>query len=119
MLVSLQQASDHLRRDTTDDDADLMLKIEAASQAILNYVTDHSFLGSSGEVEYDSAGEPLNVPRPIQSATLLILGVLYRDRDGEEMVSPRSGGGMARLGNIIIPRAAHFLLDPYRLPTLG
>jgi hypothetical protein len=30
-LVTLQQASDHLRRDTTDDNADLELKVEAAS----------------------------------------------------------------------------------------
>ena len=38
MLVRLQEASDHLRRDTTDDDNDLTLKIKAASAAIINYL---------------------------------------------------------------------------------
>lgn len=116
MLVSLQQASDHLRRDTTDDDSDLTLKINAASQAVLNYITNTSFLDSSGLPHYDSAGEPLGVPYPIQAAVLLILGDLYADRDGQAY---REGISTPRLGEIIIPRAAHFLLDPYRQPVVA
>lgn len=116
MLVSLQQASDHLRRDTTDDNADLELKIEAASLAVLNYIDDHSFLDSSGFPELDSAGDPIDVPRPIQSAVLLILGDLYADRDQENF---REGGSSSRIGEILQSRTVHFLLDPYRIPTLG
>src|SRR5690606_253679 len=113
MLITLEQASDHLRRDTGDDDADLLLKIEAASQAVLNYITDKSFL-EDGHVVYDSAGEPV-VPRPIQAAALIVLGQLYKDRDGEEM-EERSD---PRLGDIVLPRTVHFLLDPYKTPVVG
>lgn len=113
MLVTLQQASDHLRRDTTDDDTDLTLKIQAASLAVLNYIDDHSFLDSAGNVEEDSAGNLLGIPEPIQCAVLLILGDLYADRDGAKF---RDGMSTPRLGDIIIPRAAHFLLDAYRTP---
>lgn len=114
MLVSLEQASVHLRRDTDDDDADLTIKIQAASQAVLNYIDPVDFIDSSGEPEFDSDGNPVGVPAPIQSAVLLIIGDLYADRDG---VDYRSGNSTPRLGDIIIPRAAHFLLDPYRTPT--
>ena len=58
MLVSLQQASDHLRRDTTDDDADLTIKIQAASAAIMDYLGgDVIPLLSTGEPEEDSIAE--------------------------------------------------------------
>ncbi len=115
MFVSLQQASDHLRRDTTDDDNDLLLKIRAASQGILNYLGTVDFLDSSGEVEEDSAGDPLNVPEPIQIATLMMIGVFYADRDGEQY---RDAGAEDRLGKMSLPRAVHWLLDPLRTPRL-
>lgn len=110
MLVTLQKASDHLRRDTTDDDNDLTLKIAAASQAVLNYLKEVDFLDSAGEVD-----STMTVPEPIQAAVLLILGGLYNDRDGEDFLE---GGNQDRIGKVVIPRAAHFLLDPYRTPTL-
>ena len=121
MLVSLQQASDHLRRDTDDDDEDLVMKIEAASEGILNYLGSAAyFLNSSGDIDYDSAGTPLGVPRTIQQATLITLGVLYKDRDGNEFVNPqRVTTDTARTGSIILPRAVHFLLDPFRIPTIA
>lgn len=115
MLVTIEQASIHLRRDTNDDDQDLILKIHAASQAVLNYITDHSFLDSSGEPEYDSGGTILGIPYPIQAAVLSVVGDLYTDRDQENF---RDGGTMPRLGDIILSRTVHFLLDGYRIPTL-
>lgn len=115
MLVSLEQASEHLRRDSTDDDASLELTIQAASQAIINYITDTTFLNSYDEVEYDSSGEPLGVPKPIQQATLILIGMLYTDRDGVDF---REGKNAPRLGDIILPRAVHFLLDAYRMPVV-
>lgn len=116
MLVSLEQASAHLRRDTTDDNADLTLKIHAASGAVLNYISDADFIDSSGEPDYDSAGDPIGVPFPIQAAVLLILGDLYSDRDG---YSFRKGDTSPRIGDIVISRSAHFLLDPYRSPVVA
>ena len=117
MLVTLQQASDHLRRDTSDDDAELTLIIKAASQAVINYITETDFLNSSGEPDYDSSGAPLGVPDPIKSAVLLLIGNLYTDRYGQEFTNPKSSADLLRTGNIILPRVCHFLLDPYRKPV--
>lgn len=133
MLVTLQQASDHLRRDTTDDDADLILKISAISRAILNYLKDdmlayefdmdehgQPILDSAGDISYilDSNGD--FVPRPeVQQAVLIMLGTVYTDRDAKEYIDPRSGGGMERLGNMSLPKVVHWLLDPIRTPTVA
>lgn len=129
MLVTLQQASDHLQRDTTDDDADLTLKIYAASAAIQNYLKDpllayeyakneygQNLIDSSGEpyLEVDSSGDYV-VRREVQIATLLVIAVLYADRYSKEYIE---GSGEIRLGNMSLPKAVHWLLDPIREPTL-
>ena len=89
MLVSLTQASDHIRRDTTDDDSDLTLKIEAASAIVAGYIdTGADFLNTAGDPDYDTAGDPINVPRDVQAATLLVLGDLYMDREAGDALSP-------------------------------
>jgi len=117
MLVSLQQASDHLRRDTNDDDADLNLKILIASTAILNYLKEVDFLDSSGGVETDLNGDPIGVPAAIQGAVLLMVGVFYDDRSSQSYID--NSGSIARLEDMSLPRAVHFLLDPFRTPTLA
>ena len=132
MLVTLQQASDHLRRDTTDDDADLTLKISAISRAILNYLKDDMLayqfemdehgkpvLDSAGDVVYltDSAGDFI-AREEVQQAVLIMLGVVYIDREGKEYIDPRSAGGQERLGNMSLPRVVHWLLDTIRTPSL-
>lgn len=55
MFISLDEASVHVRRDTTDDNNDLIAKIKAASGAILRYLND----GVPYTPEYDSFGEPI------------------------------------------------------------
>lgn len=114
MLVSLQQANDQLRRDTSDDDDSLSLMIKGASRAVLNYIQDHSFLDSSGE-PFENSDGTYDVPEPIQNAVLIIIGMLYKDRDGQDFIDKSD---TERLGRIILPRTVHFLLDPYRLPTV-
>lgn len=121
MLVSLQQASDHLRRDTGDDDADLTLKIKAASLAVINYLgkdraAEVIIFDSAGDVIVDSSGDPVGVPEAIQAAVMLLIGDLYADRDGRDFIE---GGSDDRLSKIILPRTVHFLLDPYRQPRMG
>lgn len=121
MFVSIEQASDHLRRDTTDDDADLELKVEAASQAVINYIgleqiSEFVDFNSDGEIDFNSDDEAVGVPSPIQSATLIILGMLYSDRDGRDFYN--DGQQFDRLGKIVLPRTVHFLLDPYRVPRV-
>lgn len=130
MLVTLQQASDHLRRDTTDDNSDLLLKIKAASRAVLNYLkndmlayipeTDNTgkpILDSAGDIVYlmDSAGDYI-IREEVQSAVLLVLGNLYIDRDGDAYTK---GDYTERLGNESLPKTVHWLLDPIRKPTLA
>ncbi|WP_460640101.1 head-tail connector protein [Larkinella harenae] len=111
MLVSLQQASDHLRRDTTDDDSDLELKIHAASAAVINYLkAGATFLDTSGGVPLDTSGNPVGVPYEVQAAVLLMLGVLYRDRDGQEMSQWELG---------YLPRPVMALLYPLRDPAMS
>lgn len=132
-LVTLQEASDHLRRDTDDDDNDLLLKIEAASNAIMNYVKDPLLVYELAMDEWgvpllDTAGETyLNVDsngdytvrREVKQAVLILLGTFYIDRDAAEYVNPRSGGGLERLGNMSLPRSVHWILDGLgRKPTL-
>lgn len=134
MLVTLQEASDHLRRDTNDDDADLIIKISAASAAVQNYLKDPLLVYEFAQDEYgqdllDSSGNPYLavdsngnyiVRQEAKAAVLLIVGVLYIDRDAKEYVDPRSGGGLERLGNMSLPKAVHFILDSMgRKPTLS
>lgn len=85
MLVSLEQAKLHLRADTGDGDSDILLKIQAASAIVLNYIKHDGaeFIDSSGQVITDSSGNPIGVPADIQAAVLLMLGYLYKDRDGD------------------------------------
>lgn len=112
MLVSLQQASDHLRRDTTADDNDLRLKIEAASGAVLNYLEDgaESFLDTAGEVPEDTNGDPIGVPYEVKAAVLLLVGDFYSNRGEDQSanwVDPN-----------YLPRAVTALLYPRRKPAL-
>jgi hypothetical protein len=116
MLVSLDQASDYLRRDTTDDDADLTLNIMGASLAVLDYIDPVDFLESSGEVETDSAGNPVNVPPSLAMAVLQIIGVLYTDRNAQAYIE---GDDPDRLGKMSLPRIVHWILDAYRAPRLA
>lgn len=111
MLVTLQQASDHLRRDTDADDTDLTDKIMAASQMVMNYIEDAGEWGdSAGEPFVDSSGLALNVPPAIQAATLMTIGWLYRERDGSlEYVTPIAG--------FYLPIGVTAILYPYRTPT--
>lgn len=133
MFVTLEQASDHLRRDTGDDDADLLLKIAAASGAIQNYMKGPLSVYENAKDEYgvdllDSSGKPYLatdssgdyiVRQEVQMATLVMVGVLYADRDAKEYIDPRSAGGLERLGNMSLPRVVHWILDPLRKPSLA
>jgi hypothetical protein len=111
MLVSLQQAKDHLRVDGSADDNDLTLKIHAASGAVLNYIRNgaDAFTDSAGEAIVDSNDNPIGIPYEVQAATLLMLGYLYRMRDNNE-------GGEFEMG--YLPKPVTALLYPYRVPSL-
>lgn len=113
--VTLAQASMHLRRDSDDDDTDVLLKISAASGAVKNYLKSGSPYEqeetSNGDLVpvLDSAGEPIVLPE-VQQATLLLLGYFYRDRDGQDPNSWNPG---------YLPEAVKALLYPLRDPALA
>jgi hypothetical protein len=123
MLVTLQQASDHVRRDTNADDADLTLKIHAASGAVLNYLKSGSPYelerNSSGVIVEDSAGRPIPVTDSngdpvvlfeVRAAVLLMVGYLYRLRDDNEGKAFEPG---------YLPAPVTALLYPLRDPALA
>jgi hypothetical protein len=113
MLVSLAQAKLHLRADSsTFEDADIALKIRAASLAVLRHIKldpAEAYTDSAGFIPLDTAGDPIGVPEDVQAAVLLLLGLLYRDRDGEGK----------DLDEGFMPRSVRMLLTPYRDPTLA
>lgn len=84
MLVTLQQASDYLRRDTTDDDLDLELIIGVASDLVLAHLDGNTgeFIDSNGEMIEDSNGDSV-APDRVKGAVLYLTGWLYRNRDAD------------------------------------
>jgi hypothetical protein len=115
-LISLDQAKAHLRVDHDEDDADIDLKIGAASEAILDYLklpADAYADDSSGEIEFDSDG-PVNVPMRVQQAVLLLLGEFYRSRDGQQQ-----GEVPTQWGYGYLPRPVVALLYSMRDPTIS
>lgn len=128
MLVTLQEASDHLRRDTDYDDADLTLKIRAASAAIRNYLKRDVMVfeperDASGAVVLDANGWPVpavdsngeRMVRPeVKAAVHLMLGELYKNREGEQ-----GGEVPTQWGYGYLPRPVVALLYPLRDPALA
>lgn len=111
MLVTLQQASDHVRADNTDPM--LPLYIAAASAAVINYLDGgaDSFLDTAGFVPLDSNGDPIGVPYEVMAATLLLLGDFYSNR-GEDQTTNWAGQFA------YLPPAVTSLLYTLRMPTL-
>lgn len=123
MLVTLQQARDQIRSDTTDDDNHLTLNIHAASKAVMNYLKStrpyilevdsagDPVLDSNGDPVYfhDSAGDVVALPE-VQQAVLYLLGVFYRDRDGQDMSAWEHG---------YLPKPVIALLYSLRDPALA
>lgn len=79
-LVTLAQAKQHLQMDHDLDDALIESKVEQASGMVLDYLKLPS---PPSEWNPDSAAESpgLGVPPLIQSAVLLAVGELYKNRD--------------------------------------
>lgn len=121
--VTLTEASDHLRRDTTDDDNDLSLKIKGASAAVRNYLKQEwrayvFAVDSNGDVIVDSNGNPVPeedssgpIIRPeVKVATLQMIGEMYKYREGEQTGRINEGYGY-------LPIAVVALLYPLRKPV--
>lgn len=117
MLVTLEQASDHLRRDSTDDDADLTLKIHAASGAVLNYLKGanrfQQEVDGDGKPVFDADGKPVYttaVLQEVQFAVLLMVGYFYKSRDNDKDHEYEQG---------FLPRPVTALLYSLRTPAIA
>ena len=113
MLVTLNQAKKHLHVTHTADDADITLKVHAASGAVINYLktSAEAWIDSSGEVISDSNGVT-TVPQEVQQATLVLLGWMYNYREGETGETPAFQMGY-------LPAPVTALLYPLRDPALA
>ncbi|EKE6767498.1 phage gp6-like head-tail connector protein [Escherichia coli] len=103
-LVTLEEAKLHLRIDDDYGDSDLTLKIQGGSAAILSYIQ-----GSRAFVVDESGnlidGEPLT---RVQTALLVLLGYLDRNRGGEE----------EKLKQGELPFSVSMLIYDLRKPTI-
>lgn len=109
-IVSRQQATDYLRRDTSDDDALLDLLIEAASGAVVNYLGEgaDAWLDSNGDLIEDSNGDN-DAPEAVKGAVLYLTGWLYRHRDEDVEKAFQPG---------YLPAPVTAMLYPLRDPVL-
>jgi hypothetical protein len=89
MIVTRQQAADHLRIDDASAEADsLDLMVQAASAVALDYIemVEADFeteIDSDSDSDWDSDLDTVPVyPYQLQAAVLLLVGDMYRYRDG-------------------------------------
>jgi len=117
MLVTLEQAKDHLQMDHDADDADITLKIHAASGAVVNYLKSSAdpYFDSSGNVITDSSGDP-EVPFEVKAATLILVAEMYKNREGLTE-DPIGGAAQITYGYGYLPRSVVALLYPLRDPA--
>ena len=92
MLISLEQAKQHLQIDFPDLDADITSLAEEASAVVLAY------LGVPTTEWQDDQGRPAGVPGPVVVAVKLVLGELFKNREAAaDPISP----GVVRLLNLV------------------
>lgn len=105
-LITLKEAKDHLRVDHDADDADIELKIAAVSSIIIDYLKD------SAQKIIDDSGEIIesNDLNRVKISVLLLLGILYKDRDGEFMNQWKLG---------FLPDSVTALIYSLRTPTVA
>lgn len=110
MLVTLTETKARLRFNHDVDDDDLMLALEGASAAVMNYLKlplDH-YDDSDGQVPEDQSGT--DVPAEVKNAVLYLVGMLSRDRDGMNVAAWERG---------YLPAPVVSMLYPLRDPTLA
>lgn len=112
MLITLEQAKQHLLMDHDEDDQHILLLSEAASEAVINYLKDgaEAFLESDGAVPIDSNGDPM-VPRVVQAATLIMMAEMYKNREGQPENMTPAQYGYLYLNNTVMSLLAQ-LRDP-------
>lgn len=103
MIVTLQEARDHLHVTHSADDADLTLKIKGASAAVVTYLK-----------VVDEDAIPAAALDAAKSATLILVGEFYRNREAEQ-----AGAVDVQFGYGYLPRPVVALLYPHRDPAIA
>jgi hypothetical protein len=123
MYVTLELAKNHLNMDHDEDDFLIGAYARAASAAVKNYLKsaspyqyeldadDSPVYDTNGDLVYviDTSGDRV-VRDEVQSAVLILIGHLYRDRDGNEGSAYEQG---------YLPKPVTALLYPLRTPALA
>lgn len=101
MLVTLDQAKFQINVDYDVSDELIELHIQAASEAVCNYLKDaqYQFLDTSGELLTDSSGTPVDVPAVVKVATLTMIADFFKNRESAspDQVDPQFGYGYPSL----------------------
>jgi hypothetical protein len=115
-LVTLAEASLWLKRDTSDDDSNVELIITMASGAVREYLADgiYAFTDSAGDLQYDSAGDPIGIPPQVRAGCLFLIAHMYRNPDGAttDLINPQFGYGY-------LPQGVVAVLYPFRIPAVA
>lgn len=108
-FVSLETAKSHIYVTHDEDDVLINLYIEAASASVKNYLKEgvEEFLDSTGEVITNEFAEPI-VPAEVKIATLLLVGIYFKDRD-------ENANGIFEMG--YLPKPVTAILYPLRKPA--
>lgn len=83
MLVSLDRAKAQEYLTHSHDDMEVMLKVQEASDIVLDYIGDRANV-NNWSAEYPQPEGTLPVPGVVSSAVLLVFGALWEGREGSE-----------------------------------
>ncbi len=98
-LVSIEQAKDRLRIDSTDEDGDIQSMISQASAILLRRIK------KTESTINDDWGSPIEVPEDIQAVVLEMVSEMYKNREASAAD--------------ILPERLLMLLEPHRTPTIA
>lgn len=112
-LVTLGQARQVLQMTHNAQDDVIVTLIRAASRMVLTYLKleEDAYLNSDGTMDNESETLGYNeVPEEVQAATLYLVSVLFRDRDGAESEKWQQG---------YLPTPVVSMLYPLRTPSVA
>lgn len=116
-FCTLQEAKDHIRVDTNDEDNYIDALIDASSDAVYHYIKSSTpdWFADNGYPYVDSSGIS-EVPANVRHATLFLIGYLFNDRDNNGLYKQFSGGNF---DHGFLPRPVIAMLYPYRRMALA
>lgn len=88
-LITMKDAREHLRMDHDLDDVQINQKRIQASAIVLDYLKKDVSDTAFDWVDENGDPDPERLPYQAAAATLLVLGALYENRDGDVWRSPQ------------------------------